>query len=69
MALIKVTGKTYQAREMLKMARFDYDGVKHCWYGNEDSLSWIKRISNDPSYREYKDLIAGLKFEEIKKID
>ncbi len=61
---IKVTGNTYQAKTILRDAGFSYDPTHKEWYGAEDNLAELRRISTPTYSRANAKAFAALKIEE-----
>jgi hypothetical protein len=55
--MYKVTGNTYQAKEVLKKAGFTYDNK--AWYGDEAAKTELDRITTASYSRANQKAIAG----------
>lgn len=60
----KVTGNTYPAKSILNQAGFTWDGGSKAWFGSEEALEELKRISTPTYSRANNKAFAGLKIEE-----
>ena len=63
--LIKVTGNTYPARNILKDSGFTWDKDAKAYYGDENNKAELDRISTASYSRANQKLVIALKFEEI----
>ncbi len=62
--MIKITGNTYAAKELLKSAGFVYRDKS--WYGSNDDKAELDRVSTASYSRTNQRLVSGLKFEVIE---
>lgn len=65
--MIKVTGNTYAAKNILKDAGFKFDSANKSWNGDELAKVELDRISTASYSRANQKLVSGLKFEEVAK--
>jgi len=65
--MIKITGNTYPAQEMLKKAGFAWDRNAKAYFGSDGALTELKRTSTPTYSRKNEKLVAGLKFETINQ--
>jgi|LSQX01.3.fsa_nt_gb hypothetical protein len=63
--MIKVTGNTYQAKEILKQAGFKWDQQQKAFLGDNIAKTELDRISTPTYSRKNQNLVLGLKFEEV----
>lgn len=65
--MIKVTGNTYPAKELLKQAGFKWDQQQKAFFGNNIAKEELKRISTPTYSKKNQNLVLELKFEEVKE--
>jgi len=61
--MIRITGKTYQAKEMLKKAGFEFEAKEKAWYGDEGAMAELDRITTATYSRTNQKLRQGLTIE------
>ena len=61
----KVSGRTYPARNVLKDAGFTYESARKEWFGNEESLQELKRITTASYSRANQKAISGIEITEF----
>jgi hypothetical protein len=64
--MIKVTGNTYQAKDVLKKAGFEYVPQFKAWFGNEEANNELKRITTATYSRANQKATMGLKYETVE---
>lgn len=64
--MFKVTGNTYSAKSILNNSGFSYEGKEKAWYGNQENLDELKRVSTASYSRANQKLVSALKIEEVK---
>jgi hypothetical protein len=63
--MIKITGNTYPAQNMLKQAGFSWDKKQKAYFGTKDNLTELNRISTATYSRANQKLKGSLTITEI----
>ena len=63
--MIKVTGNTYPAKELLERYGFVWDKEQRAFFGNENAKKELDKHSTASAGRRNQNLVAALKFQEI----
>jgi hypothetical protein len=63
--MVKITGNTYQARDLLRGCGFDFDKAGKFWFGDEAALDDLNRYKNPSMGHKWGKMIDGLKIEII----
>lgn len=64
--MMRITGRTYAAKEMLKAAGFEYESKEKAWYGSKENMKELDRITTATYSRANQKLRQGLTIETIK---
>ena len=62
---IMVTGKTYQAKQVLKDAGFEFDTESKAWYGDDTAKTELDRITRASYSRANLKACAGLEYTKL----
>lgn len=64
--MIKVTGNTYPAKNLLKETGFEWVPQFKAWFGNEEAKKELDRICTATYSRKNQKLYLNLKFETVE---
>jgi hypothetical protein len=63
--MIKITGKTYQAKEVLKQAGFEWVPQFKAFFGTEEAKKELDRITTASYSRANQKAISGIVYETL----
>jgi hypothetical protein len=63
--MIKVTGNTYPARNLLRDCGFTWDAKQRVYLGDDSAKTELDRISTAIASRANQKLVLMLRFEEV----
>jgi hypothetical protein len=63
--MVKITGKTYQAREWIKSCGFAWNSEEKAYFGNAEAKTELERTSTATYSRANGKLLAALTVEDV----